>query len=387
MEMIFLIGFIQALFFAVLLINKKAKTLSDMILPVWLFILGLHLLLLFFLYKSIFKEYHIFIILHLSLPLIHFPLFYLYVNTLVNKINKFKAGNFLHFIPFFVFIIFYLVFANNDLLYSYDFLHSNNIPHNIIHFNLIINIISGFIYLTLCLIQLNKFNKKIKEYYSNIDKIQLKWLAHLIVGIWIVLMTGILYIMATRWFQTELNYSIDFFMYGSLTIFIFFIGYYSSKKTYLVTRVELNNDTKPDTTIKEADKNNLEEHNKYHIYGLKKKEAGKLKDKLIVYIEKNKPYLESNLSLSQLADSLDIYKHYLTQVLNDELKTNFYDFINNYRVEEVKRLITEDKHKHYTLLAIALEAGFNSKSSFNRIFKKITGFTPSQYKNQYKEQV
>jgi AraC-like DNA-binding protein len=97
-------------------------------------------------------------------------------------------------------------------------------------------------------------------------------------------------------------------------------------------------------------------------------------------IEK-KPFLDCNLSLTELAESLGIFNHYLTQVLNDELNQNFYDFINSYRIEEFKKLLLDKKYNRYTLYAIALEAGFNSKSTFNRIFKNFTGLTPSQYKN------
>ncbi|MCD4694849.1 MAG: hypothetical protein K8S16_01310 [Bacteroidales bacterium] len=327
MEIFFLIGFIQALFFSILLFNKKTKILPEKMLPFWLFLIAIHLLLLFFLYRSLNKEYYILVILHITFPLIHYPLFYLYVNTLVNKANNLKLSHLLYFVPYFIFLIIHIIFSNHDLLYSYDFSQSNITPPNIIHFNLILNFISGLIYMVLCIMQLKKFNKKIKEYYSNIDKINLKWLAHLIIGFCTVLMIGIAYVMVTKWLHIKINYSIDIFIYGSITIFIFFIGYYSLKKTHLIIGRDTNSET--DTMITNAIKDNPEKYYKYEIYGLKKDEAAKLKDKLLLFIDRNKPYLDCNLSLSQLAGSLGIYKHYLTQVLNDELKNNFYDFINN----------------------------------------------------------
>lgn len=377
MEIIFLIGFIQALFFSLLLIDKKAKRIYEKILPLWLFLIGIHLFILFLINRDLLKENYVLTMLHITFPLIHYPLFYLYVNTMVNKIEKIRILNFLHFIPFTVFLVIYVIFSNGNLLYSYNFSLSNT-PPRLVHFNLIINLISGLIYLSLCLKQLSKFNKRIKDFYSNIDKINLKWLTHLIAWLCFILITGIIYIIIAKWLQVKpLNYSIDIFIYSSITVFIFFIGFYSLKKTHLFNskRIPYNADTGIIKSIKKNEKNS-----KYEIYGLKKNEAAELKDKLLLYVEEKKPYLDCNLSLAQLAESLGFYKHYLTQVLNDELNQNFFDFINNYRVEEVKRLMSDINYENYTLLAIALEAGFNSKSSFNRIFKEFTRFTPSQYK-------
>jgi AraC-like DNA-binding protein len=70
----------------------------------------------------------------------------------------------------------------------------------------------------------------------------------------------------------------------------------------------------------------------------------------------------------------------LSQLINDGLGDNFYDFVNKYRVDEVKRLMTDPKAKNFNLLGIALEAGFKSKSTFNLIFKRFTGLTPSEYR-------
>jgi AraC-like DNA-binding protein len=93
-----------------------------------------------------------------------------------------------------------------------------------------------------------------------------------------------------------------------------------------------------------------------------------------------KPYLDPNLSLPQLANDSGIPSHYLSQIINETFGLNFFDFINQYRVEEVKTKIVDPKFDSYSLLGIAFECGFNSKSAFNRIFKKSTGLTPREYK-------
>ena len=120
---------------------------------------------------------------------------------------------------------------------------------------------------------------------------------------------------------------------------------------------------------------------KYERSGLKEKDARKYLERLLKYMEEEKPYLDVDLSIHDISAELDIPRHYLTQVINGLLGKNFYTFINEYRIEEVKKLLVDEAYSKYTLTSIAFEAGFNSKSSFNSIFKKSTGMTPSQYKD------
>jgi len=88
-----------------------------------------------------------------------------------------------------------------------------------------------------------------------------------------------------------------------------------------------------------------------------------------------------NLTLFSLAEMSRITPNYLSQVINLLEGKNFFDFINYYRVEEVKRVINSNQLNQFTLLGIAFECGFNSKAAFNRAFKKFTGITPSEFKN------
>jgi AraC-like DNA-binding protein len=97
-------------------------------------------------------------------------------------------------------------------------------------------------------------------------------------------------------------------------------------------------------------------------------------------MQDEKPYLNAELTIQDLSSALNISKHHLTQVLNHSIGKNFFNFINEYRIEAVKKKIEDKKFAHLTLLAIAYDCGFNSKSSFNNIFKQYTGLTPSEYK-------
>lgn len=103
-------------------------------------------------------------------------------------------------------------------------------------------------------------------------------------------------------------------------------------------------------------------------------------EQLLTHMQQEKPYLNADLKLVGLAEQLKIKPYLLTQVLNQVLQKKFNDFINEYRVEEVKRMLQAEQFEHWTLLAIATEAGFNSKASFNRVVKKLTGQSPSQLK-------
>ena len=93
-------------------------------------------------------------------------------------------------------------------------------------------------------------------------------------------------------------------------------------------------------------------------------------------------YLDANLTLDKVADELNISKGHLSRIINSEMGNGFPDYINALRVKEAKRYLTNPEFSNYTLVAIGLEAGFNSKTTFNHAFKKLTGLTPSEFKNK-----
>jgi AraC-like DNA-binding protein len=102
--------------------------------------------------------------------------------------------------------------------------------------------------------------------------------------------------------------------------------------------------------------------------------------KLLNLMETDKPYTDNELTLQKLAEKLSIPAQHLSRVINERLHQNFVDFINTYRVEEAKRRLVDPSKKHYSVLAIAEEVGFNSKSSFNFVFKKHANMTPSEFR-------
>jgi len=117
---------------------------------------------------------------------------------------------------------------------------------------------------------------------------------------------------------------------------------------------------------------------KYEKTALTEAQINEYKEKLVLHMETKKPYLDPELNIDQLAEQIAIPSHHMSQVLNRGLNLNFYFFVNKYRIEESKKMLSEKKTQK-TVLEILLETGFNSKSTFNRIFKQYTGATPTQY--------
>jgi len=95
---------------------------------------------------------------------------------------------------------------------------------------------------------------------------------------------------------------------------------------------------------------------------------------------KEKPYLDPEINMNDFADQLSIPSSYVSQIINERLQSNFMDFINKYRIEEAKERLVDDSFKHYTIVTIAYDSGFNSKTTFYSAFKKHVGSTPSQYR-------
>ncbi len=108
---------------------------------------------------------------------------------------------------------------------------------------------------------------------------------------------------------------------------------------------------------------------------------------LLEHISKNKPFLNDKLSIRTLADQINIHPNQLSWLLNESLGKNFNEFINHYRIEHFKSLAKDPKNSHITLMGMAYESGFKSKTVFNTFFKKETGLTPNRFLQQEKEEI
>ena len=110
-------------------------------------------------------------------------------------------------------------------------------------------------------------------------------------------------------------------------------------------------------------------------------------DKMKIHMDEQKPYINPNFAIKDLSDSIGYSTHQISLVLNNKLGLNFFDFINQYRIDAVKLKLQSDEVEALTLYAIAEKCGFNSKTSFYRIFKKNTGLTPLEYRKNYEQSI
>ena len=366
------IGSFNAFFFIILLLQKKSKLLHDRILIFWLLYLGVAtgfyaLTVNFFAVSSLLSTGII------SSFLLQGPFLYLYVSTLTSNKKHFNPKNLLHFTPFVIFVL-YLFIASLFSDYSHgitiDHLSDNAVePPLFFIILLLITALSGPVYFFLTY----KIFLQSKESLLNFSSqdVNLDWLGKL-VSIFGVVWT-LLIIIAVIHHIFNL-FTMDFCINGlflSLSAFIILIGYFGFKQKDVFISYSI--ETKAEVSV--------EPEIKYVATKMEGAELQQCCNKVQNFMESNRPYLDSELTLPKLAEDLNVTTHHLSQVINEVHGENFFNFINKYRVDEVKRKIQDPKYQNYTLLGIAFESGFNSKSAFNRVFKNITGTTPSTYRN------
>ncbi len=236
--------------------------------------------------------------------------------------------------------------------------------------------VHGMIYTFFTIQVVRAYNNKIRNSYSNIERINLNWLRHLTIGLSIV--WGVVVISYVVSAVSTKDIEMDYMIYMTASVLIYSIGYLSLRQPQIFEPVIQKSETEPaqESTTKTG------EGTSYKKSGLTDEEAQNHLKNLLQMMDTDKAYLNSDLTLRDLAGKLSMSTHNLSEILNTRLNQNFYDFINRYRVEEVKRRLAENESEKYSLLAIAFDSGFNSKAGFNTIFKKQTNTTPSQYRKQ-----
>lgn len=372
MKYIFLIAAFNALFFAVLLIQKKHKRLHDNILTYWLIYLGLFMATQVFLTSDLIIKKQLLSNILISMFMLHGPFLYMYITALTTKKYNLSKSDLLHFVPPAGFIV-YLLFSSIFPQYS-DRISMNHVSNDIepplpFVIFLILTALSGPVYFVLSINLFKKLDINIFNNFSYSEDIDLDWLRKLVYIFGIIWSALMIIAIIHHVFKL---YSMVFCTDGlflSLSIFILLIGYFGLRQKEIFNNLHIEtSDFIKDIPIKYVGLTLKEADIDYYIK--------KLKHHMI----NEKPYLISNLTLPQLAANLEIPSHHLSKVINENFENNFFDFINQYRIEEVKVKLTDPKFKNFSLLGIALDSGFNSKSAFNRVFKKMTGLTPSKYK-------
>ena len=182
----------------------------------------------------------------------------------------------------------------------------------------------------------------------------------------------------------------DRLLFSTAVLFVIFIGYFGINQVGIFTQKTplIDNNSVIQNEINQSFVNELIKEikpKKYIKSGLSREVTLEIYELLKTRMNKEQLYVNSELTLVELAQTLDVLPNNLSQVINTFEQKNFYDYINSKRVELFIKLVAIPENKKYTILSLAYDCGFNSKSSFNKYFKKVTNQTPSEYLNSLKE--
>lgn len=292
------------------------------------------------------------------------PIVYFFIQSLINSNYKIKRKEYWLFLPFIIDYS-YQLFEFFGHLLGYIRLPDDMYRHYMVNntfetigaiFNLIVSI--------LAIKMLRKYENSLYNEYAEINDRSLKWLINTLIGglVLTVLWFGLA---MDDFFPDFIDMNFNWMIWLGVSILIYWIGYAMLMR--------------PDLFIEE----------KLIVEEVVQNEESKLSDKtddhyqkLLQLMVQEELFRDPNLNMDMLAKSIGLSKGYLSQIINTKIGKNFFDFVNSYRVEDVKNKLKDDSFDHFSILAIALEAGFKSKSTFNSVFKKMTGKTPSQFKNQ-----
>lgn len=274
-----------------------------------------------------------------------------------------KKKEILHLIPFFIVV---------SAALPYYHLQPAEVKKEILHSLLTdrpgsVSIGSVFVYiqvvsyLSWSLAEVIKYRKHIRDQFSSVQKLNLEWLVATLAGYTLVTL-----IAAVNHFLPRPLSPLMQSLWLTLVIILIFIF-----MTYILGRAL----THPAVFSGISSK-------KYAGSLLKNRDIDAYKRAVLALMEERKPYKDASLSIDRLSEMMNIPAKSLSQVINGEFGQNFFDFINGYRVREAKHLLTSPRNPKMTVLEVMYEVGFNSKSSFNTVFKKMTGTTPTAFKRQ-----
>jgi AraC-like DNA-binding protein len=234
--------------------------------------------------------------------------------------------------------------------------------------------ILGLTYCFLTISLLRKHSVNIRNHFSYTEKVNLSWLYKLVYGL-VIIWSGVVFLVFLRRIF-NFSLSLDWF-YSTIPFFIFYIGYQGIKQQVIYS---FYSDMPEPASVGQEKPDSKSEG--YKKSGLRQNQMQGIHEKMLLAMQSEKLFMNPELSLQDLSDKLNIPTHHITQTLNEFVRQNFYDFVNSYRVNEFKERVDKGDAENFSLLGIAFDCGFNSKSSFNRIFKNTSGLTPSDYRNK-----
>ncbi len=357
---IFIIGAFQSFFFAVVLLSKRQNHLANRYMGLWLAALGLSFVESWVTASGVYREYP-----HLSgvfsgVPLLHGPFFWLYTYHLLNPQRAWRPRQLVHFLPASVYYLTglgsFFFLTGEEKVALMDALVRGSVPPVLFVWG-ILKTLHGLGYMAWILHYIRGYEGRVLDRFSNPEKLRVKWLKALGMALLGIYLFALLNIFVVQLLQVNLE-----FILGLLSAVLILAGGYLAMRQGALFR--------PDEWPRlEADR----DANRAAF-------SGKTKEKIRALMERERLYLDPDLTLQQLADRLDISPKELSKTLNQGFGVNFFTFVNRYRVEEVIRQMKDPANDHLSLLGIAFQSGFNSKTTFNTVFKKVLGKTPSQFK-------
>ncbi|MGV6815689.1 MAG: helix-turn-helix domain-containing protein [Thiotrichales bacterium] len=310
------------------------------------------------------------------------PLIYFYTREVTHPgLAPLRGKQWLHFLPGFV----HVALSWSMLLLSPErqeaiFAGTDGLPAPDRHFVLLfhdielpITMAHVMVYLVLSMVLVIRHRSIVRDHFSYTEHINLTWLRNLLAGLLVVYIS---------WFLDEFVSDGSGFLAVilglSMVVMIYSMGYLGLKQP------EIFNGAAPADSVRHAvaAEKTSDPPAKYQNSSMSSDISEMLLEELQQRMQRDKPFLDNKLSLPQLADLMGISINHLSQCINEHLDQNFFEFVNSYRIEEAKMRLRDEQHKRDNILTVAMDSGFNSKSAFYSAFKKQTGVTPSQFRQQ-----
>ncbi len=222
----------------------------------------------------------------------------------------------------------------------------------------------AYAFATLRLLQ--RHRKMILAVYSETSRVNLQWVTRLVYGFFGIIIGGAILYAVARFGGWPMQLA-NLFTYVGFVSYLYYAYLHATQQRPMIPLA-------PETAGVPTP-----EKEKYQRSSLTGEQATAIINNIRSVVERENLYRNADLTLPALSDACGAPTYHISQVLSELAGQNFYDFINGYRVEEAKRLLTDPSKRHYTVLAIAFEAGFNSKTTFNKVFKNVTGQTPTEF--------
>ena len=291
------------------------------------------------------------------------PVFYLYILSVCYSDFKLKWKHLWHITPFIIanlvmFPRYYLSNASDKLA----LFKNNNEQFETIYMHFSLHIQST-IYIIIGFIVLKRAKKIFVENYSSSTIQTYNWLFQLL--LFTAILYGIAFVKNLFKYFGDKDYFQTSQIILSLVILCFVCWYVLKALKHPKLFSGVNSKTKLTTDLVEETKTSI---NKEEI------------EELTLFMKKEKPYLNPSLTIRHLAEEIKMNPRDLSVLINQHLNQHFFDFVNEYRIEEAKTILKNPDKKAFTVLEILYDVGFNSKSSFNTAFKKHTGLTPTQFR-------